>query len=43
MFVATNSDGSVWYGVILFTAQTYMQNLNTEAAPILKTIQWKLT
>ena len=43
MFVATNADGSVWYGVILFTAQTYMQNLNNEAAPILKGIQWKLT
>ena len=43
MFVATNADGSTWYGVILFTAQTYMQNLNSEAAPILKSIQWKLT
>jgi hypothetical protein len=42
VFVGTNADGSVWYGVILLTAQTYMQNLKSESAPILKGIQWKL-
>ena len=42
VFVGTNADGSTWYGVILVTAQTYMQNLKSEAAPILKGIQWKL-
>jgi len=43
LFVATNADGSTWYAVIMITAQTYMQNLTTEAAPILKGIQWKLS
>lgn len=42
MFVGTNKDGSVFYGVILMTAQTYMQNFTTESAPILKGIVWKL-
>jgi hypothetical protein len=42
VFVGTNADGSVWYGVILLTAQTYMQNLKSESAPILRGIQWKL-
>ena len=42
LFVGANADGSVWYGVILLTAQTYMQNLTAESAPILKGIQWKL-
>jgi hypothetical protein len=42
MFVGTNADGSVWYGVILLTAQTYMQNLTSESAPILAGVQWKL-
>jgi hypothetical protein len=42
LFVATNADGSVWYGVILLTPQSYMQNLTSEAEPILQGIQWKL-
>jgi hypothetical protein len=29
--------------VEMVTAQTYMQNLTTESAPILKSVQWKLT
>jgi hypothetical protein len=41
-FVGTNADGSVFYGVILMTAQTYMQNFTTESAPVLKGIVWKL-
>jgi hypothetical protein len=42
LFVGTNADGSVWYAVVMITAQTYMQNLTAESAPILKGIQWKL-
>ena len=42
MFVAVNADGSVFYGVILLTRQDNLQNFLTEAAPILKGIQWKL-
>jgi hypothetical protein len=43
LFVATNADGSTWYAVEMVTAQTYMQNLTSESAPILKSIQWKLS
>jgi hypothetical protein len=43
LFVATNADGSVWYGVILLTPQSYMVNLAKEAEPILAGIQWKLS
>ena len=42
LFVATNADGSVWYGVILLAPQSYMQNLTTVSEPILAGIQWKL-
>jgi hypothetical protein len=42
MFVAVNSDGSVFYGVILLTRQDNLQNFLNEAAPVLKSIQWKL-
>lgn len=42
MFVGTNVDGSVFYGVILLTRQDNLQNFLTEAAPVLKGIQWKL-
>ena len=42
MFVGVNSDGSVFYGVILLTRQDNLQGFLTEAAPILKGIQWKL-
>ncbi|MDQ2942769.1 MAG: hypothetical protein M3R21_03760 [Candidatus Dormibacteraeota bacterium] len=37
-----NGDGSVFYGVILLTVQTNMQSFTSEAAPILKGIQWML-
>jgi hypothetical protein len=43
MFVGTNSDGSVFYGVIMLARQDNMQNFLNEAAPVLKGIQWKLT
>jgi zinc-ribbon domain len=42
LFVGVNSDGSVFYGVILLTRQDNLQNFLTEAAPVLKGIQWKL-
>jgi hypothetical protein len=42
MFVGANADGSVGYTVVLITAQTYMQNLTSEAQPVLDGIQWKL-
>lgn len=42
MFVGVNADGSVFYGVILLTRQDNLQGFLTEAAPILKGIQWKL-
>jgi len=42
MFVGVNSDGGVFYGVILLTRQDNLQNFLTEAAPVLKGIQWKL-
>jgi hypothetical protein len=43
LFVATNADGSVYYGVVLLTPQSYMTNLSREAEPLLAGIQWKLT
>jgi zinc-ribbon domain len=42
LFVGTNGDGSAFYGVVLLTAQSNMQNLINESAPVLKGIQWKL-
>jgi hypothetical protein len=42
MFVGVNSGGSVFYGVILIARQDNLQNFLTEAAPVLKGIQWKL-
>jgi hypothetical protein len=42
MFVGTNADGSVFYGVILLTRQDNLQNFLTEAGPVLKGIQWTL-
>jgi hypothetical protein len=42
MFVGTNADGSVFYGVIRLTRQDNLQNFLNEAAPVLKGIQWKL-
>jgi hypothetical protein len=42
MFVGVNSDGSVFYGVIMLTRQDNLQNFLTEASPVLKGIQWKL-
>jgi hypothetical protein len=43
LFAGANTDGSVYYVVILLTSYANMDNFVTEAAPILKSIQWKLT
>ena len=42
MFVGTNADGSVYYGLILLSRQENLQNFVNEAAPVVKGIQWKL-
>jgi hypothetical protein len=43
LFAGANSDGSIYYVVILLTSYANMDNFVTEAAPILRSIQWKLT
>lgn len=43
LFAGANSSGSIYYLVILLTSHTNMDNFITEAAPILQSIQWKLT
>lgn len=42
LFAGANSDGSVYYVVILVTSQANMDTFITESAPILQSIQWKL-
>ncbi len=42
LFAGANSDGSVYYMVILFTSQDNMASLVSESAPIRQSIQWKL-
>ncbi len=42
LFVGTNADDSVFYGVILLTIPSNMQSFTNESAPVLKGIQWKL-
>ena len=43
LFAGANSDGSIYYVVILLTSYANMDNFVTEAAPILRSILWKLT
>lgn len=43
LFAGANSDGSIYYVGIALTSYANMDNFVTEAAPILKSIQWKLT
>jgi hypothetical protein len=43
LFVGANSNGSVYYVVFLLTSHSNVKTFLTEAAPILKSIQWKLT
>jgi zinc-ribbon domain len=42
LFAGANSDGSVYYIVILLTPQSNETNFVTEATPVLNSIQWKL-
>jgi hypothetical protein len=41
-FVGVNNDGSTFYGLLLLARQDNLQNFATEAAPVVKSIQWKL-
>jgi zinc-ribbon domain len=41
-FVGVNSDGSAFYGLLLLSRQDNLQNFAKEAAPVVKSIQWKL-
>jgi hypothetical protein len=43
LFAGANSDGSVYYIVLLLTSQSNMKTFIREAAPVLQSIQWKLT
>ncbi len=43
LFAGANSDGSVYYVVILLTGQANMDSFISASAPILQSIQWKLT
>jgi zinc-ribbon domain len=43
MFAGANSDGSVYYVILLLTSQASMNSFVTDAAPILQSIRWKLT
>ena len=42
IFVGANSSGSVYYLVMLATAQSNLQSLTAESKPVLQGIQWKL-
>lgn len=42
LFAGANSDGSVYYVVILLTSQANMDSFISESAPILQSIRWKL-
>ena len=43
VFAGANSDGSVYYVVLLLTPKNNLDAFIAEAAPVLKSIQWKLT
>jgi hypothetical protein len=42
MYAGANSDGSVYYVVLLVTSQSNAESFVRDAAPILQSIQWKL-
>ena len=42
LFAGANSDGSVYYVVILFTSQNNMASFVSESAPVRQSIQWRL-
>jgi hypothetical protein len=41
-FVGANSDGSLYYEVLLFTSQNNMASFISETAPVRQSIHWKL-
>ena len=43
MFAGANSDGRVYYAVLVLTSQSNMKAFANEVAPILQSIKWKLT
>jgi hypothetical protein len=43
VFAGANTDGSVYYIVILLTSYANMDSFVTESTPILQSIQWKFT
>ena len=43
LFAGANSDGSVYYVVLLLTPQSNAVNFIKEASPVLESIRWKLT
>jgi len=43
LFAGANSDGSVYYIVLLLTSQNNLKDFLTEATPVLNSISWKLT
>jgi hypothetical protein len=43
VFAGANTDGSVYYVVLLLTPKSNLDAFIAEAAPVLKSIQWKLT
>ncbi len=43
LFAGANSDGSVYYVVQLLTSQSNVKSFINQTAPILESIQWKLT
>jgi hypothetical protein len=43
LFVGANSDGSVYYDVVVISSQSNIDSFGTEATPILKSIKWNLT
>jgi hypothetical protein len=43
LYAGANSDGSVYYLVLLATSQSHAKAFITEAAPILQSIRWRLT
>ena len=43
LFAGANSDGSVYYVVLLLTSQSNVTSFIKEASPVLDSIRWKLT
>ena len=43
LFAGANSDGSVYYVVLLLTSQSNLKSFIAETAPVLQSIHWNLT